>query len=132
MKKAGIESTKPMTRDEAAEYWSKHYMGENTPGWEEVDSAEIKLAPGAGVAIEMDAHYWRLLKAKAKERGTDPVALAKMFIQKCLDNPIIPGMIELLDNELLKQQVPQPPSDRDSAKVNAGREAPKRRSTARR
>ncbi|MBM3933906.1 MAG: hypothetical protein FJ319_06335 [SAR202 cluster bacterium] len=87
LKKAGIESTGVMTRDEAAEYWSTHEITDDTPGWEEVDPSTIvvKKPLTISLTLRLDEDYKQKLYRLSEATNVGITTLARQLLYDGLD-----------------------------------------------
>ena len=75
-----------MSHAEAREYWATHGIGEESPGDEEVEVRTSKSLSTI-LSLRMDSEHINRLKALAKEEGVGVTTMARMLLNRALDQP---------------------------------------------
>ena len=75
-----------MSHAEAREYWDKHGIEEESPGDEEVEVRTSKNLSTI-LSIRMDREHINRLKRLAKEQGVGVTTMARMLLNRAVDQP---------------------------------------------
>ena len=75
-----------MSHAEAREYWDKHGIDEESPGDEEVEVRTSKNLSTI-LSLRMDREHIDRLKRLAKDEGVGVTTMARMLLNRALDQP---------------------------------------------
>ena len=84
-----------MSRKEAREYWDSHGIDEESPGDEEVEVRTSKNLSTI-LSIRMDRDHIDRLKALATEQGIGVTTMARMLLNRAVDQPGEQSLLEAL------------------------------------
>ena len=84
-----------MGRREAREYWDKHGIDEESPGDEEVEVRASKNLSTI-LSLRMDREHINRLKRLAKEEGVGVTTMARVLLNRALDQPHEQSLLEAM------------------------------------